>query len=127
MLDFLVRQKNCFGSVHFSVKYTLSITHNMNLLKATLILEDVSHSIFFSYTKQSNRLVLTSPETRVASIPRVTEFASGGCRKELFISSPVSRGFHSLIHSQVLTESNIVLPLSISSTLCFPEGHLVLA
>jgi hypothetical protein len=47
VLDFFVQHKNCFGSVYFSVKYTFPITHNINLLKEKLIIEDVIHSTVF--------------------------------------------------------------------------------
>ena len=47
MLDFCVRQKIFFSSVYFSVKYAFPITHNINLLKATLVVENVSHSTVF--------------------------------------------------------------------------------
>lgn len=47
MLYFCVREKIFFGCVYFSVKYTLPITHNIHLLKATLIIEDVTHSTVF--------------------------------------------------------------------------------
>jgi hypothetical protein len=78
-------KKKLFWLCIFSVKYTIPIIHNINLLKAILITEDLRHSTVF--------LVLTfgriigwldvSGETCCLSILRVTEFASGGCRFQL--------------------------------------------